>query len=418
MPLTDPQCRAAKSRAKPYKLFDTGGLFLFVTPSGGRLWRLKYRYGGKEKLLALGAYPEVGIVTARKKRNEAHEAIEEGVDPGAERKRKKEAVHDAKALVFEIVAREWHANRQHEWTPAYADQVMSRLEADLFPELGKRPISAIGPKDVLAALKKVEKRGVLETTRRLKQYSSAIFRYAIASGYCQHDPAAPLKGALKAPPKPVHHKALARGEVGDFLIRLDQYDGEPETGLAIQLALLTAVRTSELRAAAWSEFEDRNDHARALWRIPAERMKMDEQHLVPLSLQGLAALGKLRKLTGHSPFLFPSKAREGVMSNNTMLFALYRMGFHGRTTTHGFRRLFSTEANEHGFEEDWIERQLAHDERDRVRGAYNAAQYLPQRRTLLQWWADFLDDLRGKEEGRRGAASRHDSAPGESSRSG
>jgi len=394
MALSDAQSRAAKPKSKPYKLFDTGGLYLLVTPAGGKLWRLKYRFDGKEKLLAIGAFPEVGISDARKKRNTAREKLDDGIDPAAERKEKKRASATPSSLSFKAVALEWHENRKHEWTAAYAEQILSRLEADIFPKVGALPIRTITPKQMLDALKQVEARGVLETNRRLKQYCSAIFRFGIASTYCEHDPVASLRGALKAPPRPKHHKALKRSQVGDFLLRLDGYDGDKETAHALLLALLTVVRTKELRSAEWTEFENTENAKQALWRVPADRMKMREEHLVPLSRQAVAVLNELKKITGHSRFLFPSGSKEGVMSNNTMLFALYRLGFHGRTTTHGFRRLFSTEANEHGFDEDWIERQLAHDERDRVRGAYNAAQYLPQRRKLLQWWGDELDALR------------------------
>lgn len=394
MALSDAQCRSAKPQDKPYKLFDTGGLYLFVTSAGGRLWRLKYRFEGKEKLLSIGSFPEIGISDARKKRNAAREKLDDGVDPAAERKEKKRATVNSNALTFKTVALEWHENKKHEWTPAYAAQVLSRLEADIFPKVGPLPIRAVTPKQMLDALKEVEARGVLETNRRLKQYCSAVFRFGIASTYCEHDPVASLRGALKAPPRPKHHKALKRSQVGDFLLRLDAYDGDKETAHALSLALLTVVRTKELRAAEWIEFENLDDVKEALWRVPAERMKVREEHLVPLSRQAVAVLNELRQLTGRSCFLFPSGSKESVMSNNTMLFALYRLGFHGRTTTHGFRRLFSTEANEHGFDEDWVERQLAHDERNRVRGAYNAAQYLPQRRKMLQWWANEVDALR------------------------
>lgn len=394
MALTDAKVRSAKPAQKPYKLFDTGGLFLLVWTSGSKLWRFRFRYNGKEKLMALGEYPRISLIEARKKRDKALGALDEGKDPSEDKRRAKAAQKDASVITFEKVAREWHETRKHEWTPAYADQIRLRLEADIFTQVGSRPIAEIDPQEMLAALRKVEERGVLETTRRLKQYSSAIFRYGIAAGHCRHDPASPLKGALKAPPKPVHHKSLARHEVGEFLHRLDVYDGEPETRLAISLAMLTVVRTTELRAALWAEFENRDDPAKALWRIPAERMKMDTTHLVPLSRQALAALSELNKLTGRSRYLFPNNGVEGFMSNNTMLYALYRMGYHGRTTTHGFRSLFSTEANEHGFDENWIERQLAHDERNKVRAAYNAAQYLPQRRDMLQWWADRMDELK------------------------
>jgi len=281
----------------------------------------------------------------------------------------------------------------HEWTPKYGDQVLVRLEVDLFPSLGAAPIAKIEPPAMLATLKKAEARGVLETTRRLKQYSSAIFRYATARGYCAHDSAAPLRGALKTPPQPNRHKAIARSEAGDLLRAIAAYDGEAETRIALQLALLTVVRTNELRAARWSEFERLDEPEQALWRIPAQRIKMREAHVVPLSRPALAALAELRPITFQSGRLFPGKGPDGVMSNNTMLFALYRLGYRGRATTHGFRRLFSTEANEKGFNEDWIERQLAHDERNRVRGAYNAAQYLAQRRGMMVWWGEELEIL-------------------------
>ncbi len=406
MSISDSRVRAAKPRAKNYKIYDTQGLFLLVTPAGGRLWRFRYRYAGKEKLLAVGAYPIVGVAAARQRRNAALQALDAGQDPSAEKAERKRAVRDAASNTFELVARQWHDAQKHRWTPAYGRQVMVRLEADVFPDLGRRPIAEIEPKEVLTTLKAVEARGVLETTRRLKQYCSSIFRFGIASDYCRHDPATHLKGALKAPRRPVHHLALPRDAIGEFLIRLPTYDGDAQTRIAIHLALLTVVRTKELRAAEWPEFERLDEPAHALWRIPAARMKMREEHLVPLSRQAVAALMELPGSSERKGVLFPSGAKDGVMSNNTMLFGLYRLGYQGRTTTHGFRRVFSTEANENEFDENWIERQLAHDERDEVRGAYNAAQYLPQRRKLLQWWADHLDQLRAKEQARLDVANR------------
>jgi integrase len=394
MPLTEARVRSAKSLEKPYKMSDRAGLYCLVSPAGSKLWRLKFRFDGKEKLLSLGEYPRISIADARRRRDAALAQLDEGIDPSAEKQKRKRAIEGETSATFEAIAREWHANRLHEWTPKYGAQVLARLEADLFPAIGGKAIAKLEPREVLATLRTVEARGVLETTRRLKQYASAIFRYAIASGYCTHDPAAPLKGALKPPPRPVHHKALSRPDVGEFLVRLDAFEGALQTRIALQMALLTAVRTNELRAARWTEFEYLDDELKALWRIPADRMKMREGHLVPLSRQTLSALKTLRAATGRSPWLFPGAGREQVMSNNTMLFALYRMGYHNRTTTHGFRRLFSTEANENGFEPDWIERQLAHDERNRIRAAYNAAQYLPQRREMMQWWADQLDELK------------------------
>lgn len=402
MPLSEPQIRSAKPAATAYKLYDSEGLFLWVTPSGGKLWRFRFKAQGKEKLLSLGAYPKLGLTAARKARNAAIEKVQAGGDPAAERAAAKRERKLTKKNTFKAVALEWHQLHAHEWTPAYAKQIMSRLEADVFPSIGEDDVADIKPARMLEVLKAVEARGVLETNRRLKQYCSAIFRYGIASQYCEHDPAAPLKGALKAPPRPKHHKALATSQVGDFLIRLDAYDGEPETRIGINLALLLVLRTTELRAGRWHEIEELETE-NAMWRVPAERMKMSTPHLVPLSRQARALLVELKRRTGKGQFLFPSDTQDGFMSNNTMLFALYRMGFHGRTTTHGFRRLFSTEANEQGWNEDWVERQLAHDERNRSRAAYNAAQYLPQRREMLQWWADRLDKWKAAEVAKREA---------------
>jgi integrase len=400
MPLTDAKLRAAKPEAKPYKLTDAHGLHCVVTPAGGKLWRYKFRFAGKEKLLSLGDYPRISLVEARTLHRAAMAQLDQGIDPSVEKQVRKKAQAEAEAaeaLTFEKVAREWFENRKHEWTPKYAVQVIGRLEADLFHHIGALGIAKIEPPVMLAALKKAEARGVLETTRRLKQYASSIFRFAIASGYCLYDPAAPLSGALKAPPQPNHHKAIPRSEVGGLMRKIATYDGEPETRIALHLALLTVVRTNELRRARWDEFEYLDDVEKALWRVPAERMKMREAHLVPLSVQAIAALRELKPMTHHTGRLFPGKGPDGVMSNNTMLFALYRLGYRGRTTTHGFRRLFSTEANEHGFNEDWIERQLAHDERNAVRAAYNAAQYLAQRRQMMAWWGQRLEELAAAE---------------------
>lgn len=398
MPLTDAKIRHAKPLKKPYKLTDGDGLYCFVTPAGGRLWRFKFRFGGKEKLLSLGDYPRVSLVEARQRHKEALALIDDGRDPCAEKQAKKRSAMASDASTFERVARAWLANQAHDWTPKYGEQVRVRLEVDLFPSLGARPIQAIEPPEVLAVLKIAEGRGVIETTRRLRQYTSAIYRYAIAAGHCVQDPAANLASALKSPPRPIHHKAIPKLEAGALLRAIATYDQMPradaETRLALTLALLTVVRTNELRGARWEEFEKLDQPDAALWRIPEERMKMRTEHLVPLPKQAVTALQELHTLTFRSGRLFPGPKPDSVMSNNTMLFALYRLGFRGRTTTHGFRRLFSTEANEHGFNRDWIERQLAHDERDAVRGAYNAAQYLPQRRQMLQWWADVLDTWR------------------------
>ncbi len=402
MALTDAQVRNAKPQERDYKLFDSDALFLQVTTAGGRLWRLKYRVAGKEKVLSLGRYPDVGLVEARRKRNAAREALDEGRDPGIEKAAKKRAVQEATEHVFRDVAIEWHGTQVSRWSELYAHQVMKRFEEEIFPTLGSRPIGSIEPKEMLAVLRAVEKRGVIETTRRLRSSCSSVFRFGIASGYCRFDPAAHLGDALKSKPKTVHHPSFKAHEAGTFFIRLDHHTCAEETRIAIRLAALTVLRTTELRYGDWSELERLDQPERALWRVPPGRMKMSEEHLVPLSRQAIALIKMLPSASSQKGKLFPSHGKEGVMSNNTMLYAIYDMGYKGRMTTHGFRKLFSTEANESGlFESDWTERQLAHDERDDTRAAYNAAQYIVQRRQMMQWWADHLDQMKLEEVARR-----------------
>ncbi|RYD86040.1 MAG: DUF4102 domain-containing protein [Verrucomicrobiaceae bacterium] len=402
MALNDAQIKNAKPAARDYKLFDNDGLYLQVTTAGGRSWRLKYYFAGKEKTLTLGRYPAISLVEARRKRNVAREAIDEGRDPAAEKAARKRAVAEAPVHLFKEVAKEWHATQVDRWTELYAHQVMKRFEDNVFPTLGGRPVGAIEPKEMLAALKEVEARGVVETTRRLRSACSSVFRYAVASGYCRFDPAAHLGDALKSSPKPVHYPTLKAREIGAFLMRLDHHNCELETKIAIGLTALTVIRTTELRFGDWTEFERLDEPNRAQWRVPPSRMKMNEEHLVPLSQQAVALILKLPSAKTREGKLFPSFGKDGVISNNTMLYALYDMGYKGRMTMHGFRSLFSTEANESGqFDSDWIERQLAHDERDDTRAAYNAAQYLRQRREMMQWWADHLDQLRKDEVARR-----------------
>lgn len=395
MPLTDTAIRNAKPRSKPFKISDGGGLHLLVQPNGSRLWRLAYRFAGKQKTLALGSYPAVSLAKAREARDSAKRLLADGVDPSAQKRRDRLALKAAGDATFKAIALEYLDNRRHTLTPLYADQLLRRLEADVFPYLGTRPIAEIDAPELLDVLRRIEKRGVLEQARRLRQSIGQVFRYAMITGRAKHDPSTALKGALKPKGRQKHHMPMPRDELPGFLRGLDAYDGDPRTALALRLIVLIMVRTTELRAARWEEFEHL-DGREPLWRIPAERMKARFEHLVPLSSQAVAALAELHELPGAKAngFLFPSPSREGCMSNNTMLFALYRMGWHGRATVHGFRGVASTILNEMGFPPDWIERQLAHDERDEVRGAYNSAQYLPGRRQMLQRWANWLDEVK------------------------
>jgi integrase len=399
--LTDAALRKLKPRAKPYKVTDRKSLYVLVSPAGGLLWRFDYQHAGRRRTLALGRWPGVSLHEARDKRDAAQRLLADGVDPCDVKRERKRAVKPSEAPTFEDAGRRWHAAQLRRWTPSYARQVLVRLEQDVFPHLGEKRFADITRGDVLECLRKVEARGVGETVRRLRQYIGAIYRFAGAEDESVIDPTPMLRGALHAPPEPEHHKALKPGELGDFLVNLRRYDrdlgGEPETRLAIMLAMLTAARTSELIAAEWPEFEDWQGKsiAKALWRVPAARMKAGDPHLVPLSRQAVALLGELHERTGEGRYLFPAPfGRRGHLSNNGMLFALYRLGYRGRATVHGFRRNFSTWANENGFPADHVELCLAHDERDRIRAAYNAAQHLDGRRVLLQAWADHLDRAR------------------------
>jgi integrase len=390
MPLTDVKCRNAKGKIRPHKLSDGGGLHLLVNTDGAKYWRLAYRWHGKQRTLALGVYPTVGLMDARTARDDAKRSLAANVDPSQVKRERKRAAKVAAGNTFEAVAREWHQNWKGARTPYYAGQILRRLEADVFPTIGRRPIAELEPSELLDMLRKVEKRGVNETARRLKQLVSQIFRFAIVTSRAKRDPSADLKDALRATGEPQRHRAMPLLELPAFLQKLETYSGENQTKLALKLVTLTFLRTTELRAGKWNELEDL-DGKSPQWRVPGERMKMRLEHLVPLSHQAVAVLHELRTLSGTSPYIFPSPSKEGCMSSNTMLYALYRMGYHGRATTHGFRGVASTILNESNlFNRDWIERQLAHVERNEVRRAYNAAEWMPDRRRMMQWWADHI----------------------------
>jgi len=390
--LSDATVRNAKPKSKPYKMSDGEGLFLLVTPTGSKYWRLRYFFGGKEKLLALGVYPHVSLIEAREKRMQAQKTLAAGNDPGKVKKETKQQEGLKRANAFEVIAWEWFGQREHEWVPSYSDRLRRQIERHILPKLGKKPVAEITAPDVLAMLRAVEDKGILETARRTMQVTGQIFMYAIATGRAERNPVPDLRGALKAPVVK-HHSFLSEAELPDYLAKLGAYDGDPQTKLALKFLLLTFVRTTELRAAEWDEI----DWDKREWRIPADRMKMKELHIVPLSKQAIAVLRELEKHSGNRQHLFPNQHNPSTfMSENTMLYALYRMGYHSRATGHGFRSTASTILNEHGFPADVIERQLAHSERNSVRAAYNHAQYLPERRKMMQWWADHLDKLATK----------------------
>jgi integrase len=386
--LTDIAIKGAKPREKPYKLADEGGLFMLVTPKGGRWWRLKFRVDGKEKLLSLGVYPDVSLKDARQRRDNLRQQLASGVDPGAQRKAQKVAGADT----FEAVAREWFAKFSTNWAKTHSDKIIRRLESDIFPWLGSRPVGQITAPELLTCLRRVESRGALDTAHRAHQNCGQIFRYAIATGRAERDPAADLRGAL--PPVNGGHFATITdpAAIAALLRAIDGYEGTFVGRCALRLAPLVFVRPGELRGAEWTEF----DLDKAEWRIPAERMKARVVHIVPLSTQALAILRELQPLTGSGRYLFPSlRTPARPMSENTINGALRRLGYGGNQMTgHGFRSMASTLLNEQGWNRDAIERQLAHGERDEVRAAYNYAQHLPERRKMMQSWADYLDSLR------------------------
>ena len=323
------------------KISDGGGLHLLVQPSGKELWRLAYRFAGKQKTLALGAYPAVSLSQARRGRDDAKDQLAHGVDPSAAKKEAKRAAKMEAAHSFEFIAREWFVVRRSSWTPGYADRLIRRLEADVFSALGPKPVNTIEPPELLEMVRTVEARGAIELAKRLLQVSGQIFRYAVATGRAKRDPTQDLRGALKSPGAKRHRAALRAPELPQFVQALDGYDGHRATALGLKLVLHTFVRSAEARFATWREFEDLEGDS-PLWRIPAARMKARTEHLVPLSPVVVAILSELKCNTASSQFVFPAPTRSGVVSENTWLYALYRMGYHSRLTVHGLRGTAST----------------------------------------------------------------------------
>lgn len=382
MSLTDAQCRNAAPRERDYKLSDGGGLYLFVRKTGSRLWRMAYRFDGKQKTLAFGAYPTVTITEARRKRDAAKGHLARGEDPFEGKSREQ-------VETFKMVAAEWFQAREQTWSQAHSTRLWACLNRDLFPVFGSRPVAAVTRSEIHEALKKIDERGARETAHRARNYVSQILRYAIATERCQHDVAHDLRGALPPVKKSRNLARLKAEEMGDFFAKLACYDGEETTTLALELIVFTFVRTKELRFATWSEVDRKNK----LWRIPGERMKMSLDHVVPLTPAVLSILDRLEAFRDDSDFIVPGEKDNAPISSNTLIYALYRMGYHRRATVHGFRGLASTVLNESGlFQRDWIEKQLAHEEGNRVRAAYNAAEYITHRREMMQWWSDWLDE--------------------------
>lgn len=392
MKLTARQISTAKPTEKPYKLSDGGGLYLLVNPNGSRYWRMKYRYAGKEKLLSIGVYPDVTLAEARDKRTQAKRILAAGDDPSEVKQAEREAKNLAVNNSFELLALEWHEHKKPNWSSGYADDIMEYLRKDIFPYIGKKAITDIKPINMLSVLKKMEERGVLDKLKKTRQACRQIFTYAIIIGRAEFNPVTDLAGALKTP-KQQHFPHLMPTQIGPFIHAVNTYSGSKVTRIATLLLMYTSVRTIELRASEWTEFDLDND----LWQIPKERMKMRRPHLVPLSRQVKSHLLELKEITGWGKYVFPGRNdAHKPMSEASINQVIKRIGFAGKVTGHGFRHTMSTILHEKGFNSAWIEAQLAHADRNTIRGTYNHAQYLDGRREMLQWYADYLDELAGK----------------------
>jgi integrase len=406
MALTDTRIRSEKPAPKPLKLTDSGGLYLEVRPTGSKLWRYRYRLHGKENVYALGEYPNrlprveseeeaaqrragglLLLAEARQERDRCRGLVKQGINPAHQRKLEKLKAAHASRETFEAIAREWVDTRIKGWSQSYHKGVMRIVNGDLIPALGALPMRNIKAAHLLAVLKKIEKRGASAVAARARFLSSEIWRYAVATLRADSDLAATLRGAIRMP-EHVHHPALKRDEIPAFLSALENYSGRPETIIAFKLLLLLFPRPSELLGATWEEF----DLDAALWRVPAQRMKMRQEHLVPLPKQAVELLRGLQFLSGHRKHLFPHRdCPDQPMTDNALRQALHVMGFSRKLTPHGFRATASTALNELGYSGDWIEKQLAHEERNRIRAAYHRALYVEERRGMLQAWADLLD---------------------------
>ena len=388
--LTDAIIRNTKPKDKPFKLTDGAGLYLLINPTGSRLWRLRYHIGGLEKKLSIGPYPEVSLKEAREKAVEAKKAIRTGIDPSQAKKAQKASASGADS--FETIAREWFEKFSPGWAPGHAERVIRLLERDVFPWIGNRPIKVISAPELLSVLRRVESRGAVDTAHRCRQTAGAVFRYAIATGRAERDPVPDLRGAIP-PAREGHMAAMTDPKaLGGLLRAIDAYEGGLIVRCALRLAPLVFVRPGELRRAEWKEI----DFERGEWIIPGEKMKMREPHIVPLSRQAVEILREIQPFTGGSPYVFPSPtSMTRPISDMALLTALRRMGISKEEMTiHGFRSTASTLLNAQGWSADVIERQLAHVERNKVRAAYNRHDYLPERRKMMQAWANYLDELK------------------------
>ncbi|WOJ16720.1 tyrosine-type recombinase/integrase [Citrobacter koseri] len=389
MKLNARQVDAAKPREKAYKLADGAGLYLEVVPSGSRYWRMKYRFNGKEKRMAFGVYPAVSLAQARALRDEAKKKLAEGIDPSFAKKEEK-LVRDVQLNnTFQAVALEWHGTKVSRWSEGYASDIIEAFNKDIFPYIGQLPVNGIKPLVLLNVLRRMENRGATEKAKKVRQRCSEVFRYAIVTGRAEYNPAADLTSAMSGH-ESKHYPFLTVEELPDFFKALTGYTGSPLVVLAARLLILTGVRTGELRGAFWSEF----DLEKAVWEIPAERMKMKRPHLVPLSTQALEIVQQLKVISGQYPLVFPGRNDpRKTMSEASINQVFKRIGYTGKVTGHGFRHTMSTILHEEGFNTAWIETQLAHVDKNAIRGTYNHALYLEGRREMMQWYADCIDNI-------------------------
>lgn len=384
MPLNDMQIRRAKPEAKAYTLGDGQGLSLLIEPNGSKSWRFRYRFAGKPKMISLGVYPTITLADARSRRDDARKLVAEGKNPSEVRKEQKIALQTKSESAFEKIATEWHQMKSAKWSEGYASDIMEAFQNDIFPYVGTRPVGEIKPLELLNVLRKIEKRGALEKMRKVRQRCSEVFRYAIATGRAEFNPAADLSSALEVH-QSNHFPFLKADEIPDFLRALDSYTGSRLVQIATKLLMITGVRTIELRAALWSEFDLDN----AIWEIPAERMKMRRAHLVPLSTQALDLLRELKTFSGYYIYVFPGRNDPNKpMSEASINQVIKRIGYGGKVTGHGFRHSLSTILHEKGYNTSWIEMQLAHVDKNSIRGTYNHAQYLDKRMIMMQWYSD------------------------------
>ncbi|EGT0678550.1 tyrosine-type recombinase/integrase [Citrobacter braakii] len=386
MPLNDMQIRRAKPEAKAYTLGDGQGLSLLIEPNGSKSWRFRYRFAGKPKMISLGVYPTITLADARSRRDDARKLVAEGKNPSEVRKEQKIALQTESESAFEKIATEWHQMKSAKWSEGYASDIMEAFQNDIFPYVGTRPIGEIKPLELLNVLRKIERRGALEKMRKVRQRCSEVFRYAIATGRAEFNPAADLSSALDVH-QSNHFPFLKADEIPDFLRALDGYTGSRLVLIATKLLMITGVRTIELRAALWSEFDLDN----AIWEIPAERMKMRRAHLVPLSTQALDLLNELKSMTGNYRYVFPGRNDPNKpMSEAAINQLIKRLGYGGRLTGHGFRHMMSTILHDAGFNSQYIELQLAHVDSNRIRGTYNHATFIEERRKMLSFFSSTL----------------------------